>query len=30
MHVGKFTERDMPDFSKRNWEERAFTIGIGG
>lgn len=20
----------MPDFSKRNWEERAFTIGIGG
>ncbi|BGP35467.1 hypothetical protein JCM10296v2_007305 [Rhodotorula toruloides] len=29
-HPGKFTERDMPDFSKRNWGERAFTIGIGG
>ncbi|KAM0790484.1 Urease accessory protein 7 [Microbotryomycetes sp. NB124-2] len=29
-HVGKFGERDMPDFSKRNWQERAFTIGIGG
>ncbi|KAK4049265.1 hypothetical protein OIV83_004201 [Microbotryomycetes sp. JL201] len=29
-HVGKFGERDMPDFTKRNWQERAFTIGIGG
>ncbi|KAK4047436.1 hypothetical protein OIO90_006181 [Microbotryomycetes sp. JL221] len=34
-HVGKwspckFAERDMPDFSNRNWNERAFTIGIGG
>ncbi|WVQ70728.1 urease accessory protein UreG [Cryptococcus sp. DSM 104548] len=29
-HAGKFAERDMPDYSGRNWEERAFTIGIGG
>lgn len=29
-HAGKFTERDLPDYSMRNWEERAFTIGIGG
>ncbi|TXT11086.1 hypothetical protein VHUM_01837 [Vanrija humicola] len=29
-HAGKFSERDMPDFSGRDWKERAFTIGIGG
>ncbi|ORY46232.1 hypothetical protein BCR35DRAFT_33866 [Leucosporidium creatinivorum] len=29
-HSGKFAERDLPDFSARNWEERGFTIGIGG
>ncbi|KAG9046777.1 hypothetical protein FS837_003649 [Tulasnella sp. UAMH 9824] len=29
-HAGKFAERDMPDYSNRNWEERGFTIGIGG
>jgi urease accessory protein len=29
-HPGKFAERDMPDFSGRDWNERAFTIGIGG
>lgn len=28
--AGKFTERDMPDFSGRDWRERGFTIGIGG
>ncbi|EIN12342.1 urease accessory protein ureG [Punctularia strigosozonata HHB-11173 SS5] len=27
---GKFSERDMPDYSSRNFEERGFTIGIGG
>ncbi|CEQ42035.1 SPOSA6832_03806, partial [Sporobolomyces salmonicolor] len=29
-HPGKFAERDLPDYSARNWDERAFTIGIGG
>ncbi|KAL1410036.1 hypothetical protein Q8F55_004038 [Vanrija albida] len=29
-HAGKFSERDMPDYSGRDWNERAFTIGIGG
>ncbi|WWD08329.1 urease accessory protein UreG [Kwoniella europaea PYCC6329] len=29
-HAGKFSERDMPDYSGRDWEERGFTIGIGG
>lgn len=29
-HPGKFGERDLPDFSRRNWEERAFTVGHGG
>jgi hypothetical protein len=28
--AGKFAERDLPDYSKRNWIERGFTIGIGG
>ncbi|KAI0051059.1 urease accessory protein UreG [Auriscalpium vulgare] len=29
-HPGKFAERDLPDYSSRNFEERGFTIGIGG
>ncbi|KNZ50318.1 urease accessory protein [Puccinia sorghi] len=29
-HPGKFLERDLPDYSGRDWGERAFTIGIGG
>ncbi|KAM0753711.1 urease accessory protein UreG [Meredithblackwellia eburnea MCA 4105] len=29
-HPGKFSERDLPDYSGRNWKERGFTIGIGG
>lgn len=29
-HPGKFLERDLPDFSGRDWRERAFTVGIGG
>ncbi|WFD42420.1 hypothetical protein MPSI1_001064 [Malassezia psittaci] len=29
-HAGKFGERDLPNFTHRNWNERAFTIGIGG
>lgn len=29
-HPGKFAERDLPDYSQRNWDERGFTIGIGG
>jgi len=28
--AGKYSERDLPDFSGRNFEERGFTIGIGG
>lgn len=28
--LGKFAERDMPDYTGRNWTERAFTVGIGG
>jgi hypothetical protein len=28
--LGKFAERDLPDYSGRDWNERAFTIGIGG
>ncbi|EIM85907.1 urease accessory protein UreG [Stereum hirsutum FP-91666 SS1] len=27
---GKYAERDMPEYSNRNFEERGFTIGIGG
>ncbi|SCV68243.1 BQ2448_364 [Microbotryum intermedium] len=26
----KFAERDLPDYSGRDWKERGFTIGIGG
>ncbi|KAF7299317.1 Urease accessory protein UreG [Mycena indigotica] len=29
-HAGKFAERDLPDYSTRNFEERGFTVGIGG
>ncbi|KAH7885137.1 urease accessory protein UreG [Phlebopus sp. FC_14] len=29
-HPGKFAERDLPDYSARNFEERGFTVGIGG
>ncbi|KAI0785184.1 P-loop containing nucleoside triphosphate hydrolase protein [Abortiporus biennis] len=29
-NAGKFAERDMPDYSSRNFEERGFTVGIGG
>ncbi|KAF7317232.1 Urease accessory protein UreG [Mycena chlorophos] len=29
-HAGKFAERDMPDYSARNFQERGFTVGIGG
>jgi hypothetical protein len=28
--IGKFAERDLPDYSGRDWTDRAFTIGIGG
>ncbi|KIY43203.1 urease accessory protein ureG [Fistulina hepatica ATCC 64428] len=28
--AGKYSERDLPDYSSRNFEERGFTIGIGG
>lgn len=30
MSEGKFAERDMPDYVARNFEERGFTVGIGG
>ncbi|EAU85940.2 urease accessory protein ureG [Coprinopsis cinerea okayama7 len=29
-HPGKYAERDLPDYSSRNFEERGFTVGIGG
>lgn len=29
-HPGRFTERELPNYSQRNWAERAFTVGIGG
>ncbi|CAO1622471.1 unnamed protein product [Parajaminaea phylloscopi] len=29
-HPGKFHQRDLPDFSRRDWQERAFTVGLGG
>ncbi|OCH91124.1 urease accessory protein UreG [Obba rivulosa] len=29
-HPGRFSERDLPDYSSRSFEERGFTIGIGG
>ena len=30
MIPGKYAERDLPDYSSRNFEERGFTVGIGG
>ncbi|KAG5221204.1 urease accessory protein [Salix suchowensis] len=27
---GKYAERDLPDYTGRNFEERGFTVGIGG
>ena len=30
VYLGKYAERDLPDYSSRNFEERGFTIGIGG
>lgn len=27
---GKFLERDLPDYTGRDWTERTFTVGIGG
>jgi hypothetical protein len=30
VRVGMYSERDMPDYSTRNFVERGFTIGIGG
>ncbi len=29
-HPGKFTERAIPDHSDRDWNQRAWTVGIGG
>lgn len=29
-HPGKYGERDLPNYSGRRWDERAFTVGIGG
>jgi urease accessory protein len=29
-HPGKFSDRDLPNFDQRDWDERAFTVGIGG
>ncbi|KAF9437264.1 hypothetical protein BGZ76_001429 [Entomortierella beljakovae] len=28
--AGKFVERSLPAYDNRDWEERAFTVGIGG
>ncbi|KAG0232074.1 CobW/HypB/UreG, nucleotide-binding domain-containing protein [Mortierella sp. GBAus27b] len=28
--AGKFVERTMPVFENRDWDERTFTVGIGG
>ncbi|KAF9973055.1 hypothetical protein BGZ73_003744 [Actinomortierella ambigua] len=28
--AGKFVERAMPQYHTRDWEERTFTVGIGG
>jgi len=30
LRAGKYHERDLPDYSNRNFEERGFTVGIGG
>lgn len=29
-HPGKFSDRDVANFDQRDWDERAFTVGIGG
>ncbi|TFK48634.1 Ni-binding urease accessory protein [Heliocybe sulcata] len=29
-NAGKYSERDLPEYSSRNFQERGFTIGIGG
>ncbi|CAJ1383262.1 unnamed protein product [Effrenium voratum] len=29
-HPGVFTEREHPLWARRDWKERAFTVGIGG
>lgn len=29
-HPGKFNDRVLPNYASRNWDERAFTVGIGG
>jgi len=29
-NAGKYSDRDMPDYTDRNFTERGFTIGIGG
>lgn len=29
-NAGKYNSRDKPLFEKRDWNERAFTVGIGG
>jgi len=29
-HPGRFSERDLPEYTARNFEERGFTVGIGG
>lgn len=29
-HPGKFKDRDVPNYSKRDWKERTFTVGLGG
>lgn len=28
--AGKFVERPLPVYDNRDWDERAFTVGIGG
>lgn len=29
-HPGRYSSRPMPEWNRRNWRERAFTVGIGG
>ncbi|KAH9947615.1 urease accessory protein UreG [Amylocystis lapponica] len=29
-NAGKYAERDLPNYGVRNWDERGFTVGIGG
>eukprot|EP00440_Ansanella_granifera_P002684 gb/GFBE01002922.1/.p1 GENE.gb/GFBE01002922.1/~~gb/GFBE01002922.1/.p1 ORF type:complete len:285 (+),score=56.75 gb/GFBE01002922.1/:1-855(+) len=29
-HPGRFSERENPLWAQRDWDERAFTVGIGG